>query len=112
MNEYIVAAVVGLDETKALLAIEPLNCTRSHKSFLLNVRCVDVTHAVPRCTSCGRASQIPIVPSALSKGAVNSALRSDGEVADIYSARSYAAAAGVLGISDLTDMVENDHWYA
>src|SRR5690348_8992071 len=46
MNEHIAAAVVRLNETEALLAIEPLNCTCRH--FLLqsaNLRTPRDNHA-------------------------------------------------------------------
>jgi hypothetical protein len=31
MNEYVLAAIIGLDEAEALLAVEPLHCSAAHE---------------------------------------------------------------------------------
>jgi hypothetical protein len=37
MNEYIVAAIIWLNEAKSLLAVEPLDRTRCHNLSLFRV---------------------------------------------------------------------------
>src|SRR5258707_10447566 len=36
MNKYVIRAVIGLNKSVALLGVEPLYCSASHCTFLLN----------------------------------------------------------------------------
>jgi hypothetical protein len=42
VDEHVLAAVVGLDESIALLGVEPLHCTSRHSMFLKHLALHDM----------------------------------------------------------------------
>src|ERR1700745_2421350 len=77
MNEYVFAAVVGLDEAIALLAVEPLNNTCRHSlSFMSERRPSEVWSLVADCYL--RTSQAdPSITSLYPKEIVVAGLRAE-----------------------------------
>jgi hypothetical protein len=61
MDEDILAAVIGLDETEALLRIEPLHFSGSHSELNLHAW-TDATSAVHKAARLGRELGKPAAP--------------------------------------------------